>query len=721
MGSLAYYPQQESSDITYPPKGKNGVIKLPIGYKRIMKQNHSNFTDNTDYDYDDKDSSEIDQEFLYYQRTISPFLKLEELIYHFQDLSSFVFHPDFDYFISCWIEYQYYILLSKDPMCRPKVLAWLISSSRHLVSVIDYYSPLSSTTTMLNTNEKGKDQESKWDNLELSTFHVCWAFKRLLNRIQITYKLIIMIDNGRCLNQTPQMVMIPLYKDILNQCLGQQQQQQQMESLITSLEELSPTPPQLSYYSSAASSSFSTPMQTPFILDNTTYPTTIYSNEDSNSNNNNNNNNNMNPFENQFHHVISSSSSSSSSSTFSSPTPASSPLSPHSYYSSLSPPSSLPYSSLRSYSCPEVMPYLNDSYSNMISYVHPISVMLPQTSSTSSTINYMNCDQPANVISTYPCFYSSPIRQIQNNNNNNNNNNSNSNSNQYHQHNSMKMNHEYSFDVLFYPKEVIQDVIEEEQEAGEDMNSLTTTPIHTNCHPYYQDIYTKVKDRKAISQHQEEKVVEVEEEKEGDEEEQEEEEEDDDDDDHANDKDYQDNESTTNEEEEEEEEDDHSYIQKKEPIKKERCHYQQQQQQQNHHTNTTIMTTTTLTKKKDVTNTDNNAAIISTIRYRQQQRQQRRRGRTATSYDTETTRYLKRVFFTVYSQRDKLTKEQRKEVQQHTQLQPRNITYWFSNHKRRFQKSLELYKRVLAESNGAIQNYEDYLNWRREQGLPEED
>ncbi|KAI9302371.1 hypothetical protein BJ944DRAFT_270023 [Cunninghamella echinulata] len=581
MDLLAFYPQQGSSDITSPNE-KSGAIKLPIGYKRINKQNYLK---------------------------ISPFLKLEELGYHFQDLSSFVFHPDFDYFISCWIEYQYNILISKEPLCRPKVLAWLESSSRHLVSVIDYYSSLSSTT-ISKTNGNEKEQESKWDELESSTFHVCWAFKRLLNRMQITYKLIVMIDNGRCLNQTPQMVMVPLYKDILNQGLGQQQlQQRQIGAFITSLEELSPTLPHLSYHSSAASSSFSTPMQTPFILDSNTNTAT--------------------------------------------------------------------YSSFRSYSCPEVMPYLNDSYSNMISYVHPISVMLPQMSSTSSTISHMNCFQPANLTAANPSFYSS----------------------------------------FFYPEGPIQEVVEEEQGPREDMNFLTTTLIDTNRHPYCQDIYSRVKDRRSINQHQEGKIVVIE----GKNEEGGDEEEDDDGDnnDHTNDRDYQISESTASEEEREEE-DSHSSIQKKEPIKKERYN-QQHQQQQDHHTNTTIMTTTALARKKNITNTDNNAASISTIRYRQQQRQQRRRGRTATSYDTETTKYLKRVFFTVYSQRDKLTKEQRKEVQQHTQLQPRNITYWFSNHKRRFQQSLELYKRVLAESKGVIQNYDDYLNWRRKQGLPEED
>lgn len=94
--------------------------------------------------------------------------------------------------------------------------------------------------------------------------------------------------------------------------------------------------------------------------------------------------------------------------------------------------------------------------------------------------------------------------------------------------------------------------------------------------------------------------------------------------------------------------------------------------------------------------------------------------RTATSYDSKTTHYLKTVFFDIYSSRDKLTKEQRRQVQKDTGLKPRNITYWFSNHKRRFQTSLAVYKKVVKESHGKIQSYDDFLNWRRSQGLPDE-
>lgn len=94
--------------------------------------------------------------------------------------------------------------------------------------------------------------------------------------------------------------------------------------------------------------------------------------------------------------------------------------------------------------------------------------------------------------------------------------------------------------------------------------------------------------------------------------------------------------------------------------------------------------------------------------------------RTATSYDSETTHYLKSIFFDIYSNNDKLTKDQRRQVQRETGLKPRNITYWFSNHKRRFQNSLLVYKKIVNESKGSVKNYNDFLLWRRSRGLSEE-
>ncbi|KAI9264804.1 hypothetical protein BY458DRAFT_513586 [Sporodiniella umbellata] len=94
--------------------------------------------------------------------------------------------------------------------------------------------------------------------------------------------------------------------------------------------------------------------------------------------------------------------------------------------------------------------------------------------------------------------------------------------------------------------------------------------------------------------------------------------------------------------------------------------------------------------------------------------------RTATSYDAQTTRYLKAVFFDIYSVSDKLTKEQRRKVQQDTGLKPRNITYWFSNHKRRFQNSLAVFRKTVNESHGQIKTYHEFLKWRKDRGLSED-
>ncbi|KAI8072734.1 hypothetical protein BC940DRAFT_122962 [Gongronella butleri] len=92
-----------------------------------------------------------------------------------------------------------------------------------------------------------------------------------------------------------------------------------------------------------------------------------------------------------------------------------------------------------------------------------------------------------------------------------------------------------------------------------------------------------------------------------------------------------------------------------------------------------------------------------------------RPGRTATSYDAATTHYLLKNFFEKYSQRDKLAKEERRQIVRHTGLKPRNITYWFSNHKRRFRRALQLFKQLAKK--GEIKTYEDFLSWRRVQGM----
>ncbi|KAI9362315.1 hypothetical protein BD770DRAFT_304432, partial [Pilaira anomala] len=96
------------------------------------------------------------------------------------------------------------------------------------------------------------------------------------------------------------------------------------------------------------------------------------------------------------------------------------------------------------------------------------------------------------------------------------------------------------------------------------------------------------------------------------------------------------------------------------------------------------------------------------------------RTRTITSYDSQTSLYLKSVFFNVYSKQKKLTKEQRAEVQKRTGLNSRNITYWFSNHKRRFKDALKVYRKAVEESGGEIKDYQDFIHWRRAHNLPDQ-
>ncbi|KAI8889229.1 hypothetical protein K501DRAFT_171375, partial [Backusella circina FSU 941] len=93
--------------------------------------------------------------------------------------------------------------------------------------------------------------------------------------------------------------------------------------------------------------------------------------------------------------------------------------------------------------------------------------------------------------------------------------------------------------------------------------------------------------------------------------------------------------------------------------------------------------------------------------------------RTPTSYDSETSFYLKTMFFQIYSTQKKLTKTQRLEVQRKTGLNSRKVTYWFSNHKRRSKEALKIYHDTIRASGGQVSNYQEFIMWRRSKGLPE--
>ncbi|GAN10431.1 hypothetical protein MAM1_0354d09972 [Mucor ambiguus] len=90
--------------------------------------------------------------------------------------------------------------------------------------------------------------------------------------------------------------------------------------------------------------------------------------------------------------------------------------------------------------------------------------------------------------------------------------------------------------------------------------------------------------------------------------------------------------------------------------------------------------------------------------------------RTTTSYDAETTAYLKRAFFNYYSKQCKLTREQREAVIRETGLHSRKITYWFSNHKRRLGTELAIYRKLTREHK--IKDYDAFVQWRQDQKLP---
>lgn len=72
-------------------------------------------------------------------------------------------------------------------------------------------------------------------------------------------------------------------------------------------------------------------------------------------------------------------------------------------------------------------------------------------------------------------------------------------------------------------------------------------------------------------------------------------------------------------------------------------------------------------------------------------------------YSPQTLYCLETMFFEVYSCRSKLSKNERHLIQRQTGLPPRSITYWFANHKRRYQRELQKYRRSGAES------YAEYL------------
>lgn len=126
---------------------------------------------------------------------------------------------------------------------------------------------------------------------------------------------------------------------------------------------------------------------------------------------------------------------------------------------------------------------------------------------------------------------------------------------------------------------------------------------------------------------------------------------------------------------------------------------------------------------EDITSSSNSTQLIWPQRVSSQQQQPKllrkrtTRRRTETSYDEDTTTYLKRVFFEVYGQGRKLSKHERRRIEQDTGLMSRKITYWFSNQKRRFSAELKAFQRLSRQ--GCIKTYDEFLIWCEENYVPE--
>lgn len=89
---------------------------------------------------------------------------------------------------------------------------------------------------------------------------------------------------------------------------------------------------------------------------------------------------------------------------------------------------------------------------------------------------------------------------------------------------------------------------------------------------------------------------------------------------------------------------------------------------------------------------------------------------TPTMYDTSTSQYLIRMFFDTCGRDRKLTKDQRNEIIKRTGLTSRRITYWFSNHKRRFKNEIKTYRHLLEQ--GTITTYDEFVEFLRDNRLP---
>ncbi|ORZ05839.1 hypothetical protein BCR42DRAFT_427865 [Absidia repens] len=80
-------------------------------------------------------------------------------------------------------------------------------------------------------------------------------------------------------------------------------------------------------------------------------------------------------------------------------------------------------------------------------------------------------------------------------------------------------------------------------------------------------------------------------------------------------------------------------------------------------------------------------------------------------YSPEVTKHLKQAFVDTVGHDRKLTKALRKKIMHETGLNSRNLTYWFSNRKRRPPFLGQQYKEAVIQSRGQVKTYEDFELW----------
>ncbi|KAI8141899.1 hypothetical protein BJV82DRAFT_714723 [Fennellomyces sp. T-0311] len=91
--------------------------------------------------------------------------------------------------------------------------------------------------------------------------------------------------------------------------------------------------------------------------------------------------------------------------------------------------------------------------------------------------------------------------------------------------------------------------------------------------------------------------------------------------------------------------------------------------------------------------------------------------RTKTSYDQATTYLLNTLFFETFGHGTKPSKRERSRIQRKTGISSRHLTYWLSNHKRRYKGELDAYRRLLAD--GKVHDYDSYNKYRNNHCVPE--